>query len=201
MKGIIITLVVTAVVITGGLSYYLGPDDIAGCRTPVAVFGDRCEKVDAIVAISGGDTAARAEEAIRLYKDGWSDRLIFSGAALDRSGPSNARAMQKRALEAGVPNTSIMIEEDSESTEENAIKTVELTKSLHLERVLLVTSAYHQRRASLHFERAFGATAVIVNHPVANDNQWSSWWWMTPYGWWLGIGEVAKIVLMGATSE
>lgn len=196
MKKVLAGLAVFAFVATLGLSLYLGPDDISGCQQPETT--GRCQAVDAIIAISGGDTTARADEAIRLYKAGWSQLLIFSGAALDKTGPSNASAMRTHAIAAGVPENSIVIEETSATTAENASNTAVLARQLQLRRVILVTSAYHQRRASIEFKQAFDDGVTIVNHPVANDNQWSSWWWMTPYGWWLGIGEVIKIIALGA---
>ena len=147
--------------------------------------------------MSGGDTMARADEAITLYQNGWANVLIFSGAALDKSGPSNASAMRAHALSKGVPTDAILVEEASETTAENATNTATLTSGRELNRLILVTSAYHQRRTSLEFQRAFGPSVTIVNRPVTNDKQWSSWWWLTPYGWWLGISEVIKILVSG----
>ena len=79
---------------------YLGPDDLRGCTEPTQD-GGACDEADAIIALSGGDTNARANEAIRLYKLGWAPIIIFSGAAADPSGPSNAAAMRKIALGEG----------------------------------------------------------------------------------------------------
>lgn len=196
MKWLIAALCV-ALVLTIGLPLYLGPDDIAGCKEPET--SGKCASADAIIAISGGDTAARTAEAISLYKAGWAPKLIFSGAAADKSGPSNAEVMRKQAVSDGVPKGAITIEDLSATTAENAQNTAELVKGMGLRRVILVTSAYHQRRASIEFGKRLGSDVVIVNHPVANDDQWSSWWWMTPYGWVLGIGELIKILFAEAS--
>lgn len=198
MRKLIVLVVLFGFLATFALPLYLGPDDIAGCVEPTSA--GKCQAVDAIVAISGGDTMARADEAIRLYNAHWSNLLVFSGAALDKSGPSNAAAMRSHALAKGIPEANILIEETSTTTSENAANTAKLISGHEPRRLLLVTSAYHQRRASIEFQKAFGESVVIVNHPVANDNQWSSWWWMTPYGWWLGIGEVIKIIFSGASN-
>ena len=40
-----------------------------------------CRKADAIVVVSGGDTNARTDEAIKLYKEGWAPLIVVSGAA------------------------------------------------------------------------------------------------------------------------
>ena len=61
-----------------------------------------CRKADAIVAVSGGDTNARTDEAIKLYKEGWAPLIVVSGAAAaDKTGPSNAKAMYQRAINSG----------------------------------------------------------------------------------------------------
>jgi uncharacterized SAM-binding protein YcdF (DUF218 family) len=176
--------------------YYLGPDDLAGCgETPDNhSINTGCHQVDAIVAISGGDTSARAQEAIKLYKNGWASHLVFSGAALDKTGPSNATAMRKEAVANGVPLHAIMIEEESVNTEENAANSLALIQQQGFHRIILVTSAYHQRRASLEFDKkTVGMPLFIVNHPVRHDDQWSETWYLTPSGWWLTVSELVKV--------
>lgn len=176
---------------------YLAPDDLAKCSTtPNADPG--CQSADVIVAISGGDTRARTDEAVKLYKNGWAPKLIFSGAAADKTGPSNAKAMRERAIEAGVPKAAITTEELSENTRQNAQLSGNVLASNDDRRVILVTSAYHQRRAGLEFRNYAGLNTQIVNHPVKHDNQWSDWWWLTPTGWWLALSELVKIVLVYA---
>lgn len=196
MKGVVIAVVLLALTLTIGLPLYLGPDDLVGCQKPSTE--GRCVMADAIIAISGGDTPARTAEAILLYKEGWATRLIFSGAAADKSGPSNAEVMKEQAIASNISSSAITIDEFSSTTAENAKNTAELIRKMALKRVILVTSVYHQRRASIEFSKRLGETVKIVNHPVANDNQWSSWWWATPYGWVLGMGEVIKIMFAEA---
>lgn len=170
---------------------YLAPDDLAGCKEPSST--GKCQAADAIVAISGGDTGARANEAIKLYKAGWARHIIFSGAASDKSGPSNALVMQTAAEKQGVPAGDTIIDEAANTTAENATNVANIMSDRGFKRLIVVTSGYHQRRASLEFHRAVGSAAVIVNHPVDSDNQWSNWWWATPVGWWLSLSELLKI--------
>ena len=68
-----------------GISFYLQPNDFIGCQEIPTTGSSQCEKADAIVVVSGGDTMARTDEGIRLYKNGWADTLVFSGAAQDKS--------------------------------------------------------------------------------------------------------------------
>src|SRR6266542_2939374 len=58
---------------------------------------DPLAKSDAIVAISG-DTGARAETAIALWKQGYAPIIVFSGAAIDPESVSSAEIMRREAL-------------------------------------------------------------------------------------------------------
>ena len=177
---------------TVAIGVYLTPHDLSKCRMVLAD-SDDCAPADAIIAISGGNTPVRTAEAIRLCQDGWAERLIFSGAAADMSGPSNAEVMRRQALDAGVPTADIFTEELSQTTKENAQRTKDLLISKGIRRVILVTSAYHQRRASLEFRTLAGDGITIINHPAPDDPDWPAFWWLTPRGWWLAGGELVKI--------
>lgn len=173
-----------------GVSIYLQPNNFSKCSDSPSIEGD-CATVDAIVAVSGGDTNARTDKAIELYQKGWADTLIFSGAAQDKTGPSNAQAMAIRAESQGVPNEAILLDEYSETTEENAANSQSIFERTGIHSVILVTSGYHQRRASLEFNKRTD-DVVIMNFPT-EDRDWNSWWWVTPRGWWLASSELAKI--------
>lgn len=193
MKSLVVIIVAFFIVVVG-LSAYLAPDGLTSCDVRPDESKFDCQKVDAIVAVSGGDTTARTDQAITLYQNGWADKLVFSGAAQDKSGPSNAEAMQRRAVLAGVPASAILLDETSETTKQNAENTRSLFDKYDIHAVILVTSAYHQRRAGLEFGKRAGMDVRIINHPVASDNQWNQWWWLTPGGWWLALGEFFKII-------
>lgn len=192
MRNVLFAIAAILAITTVAIGVYLTPDDLSKCRMVLAD-SDDCAPADAIIAISGGNTPVRTAEAIRLYQDGWAERLIFSGAAADMSGPSNAEVMRRQALDAGVPTADIFTEELSQTTKENAQRTKDLLISKGIRRVILVTSAYHQRRASLEFRTLAGDGITIINHPAPDDPDWPAFWWLTPRGWWLAGGELVKI--------
>jgi uncharacterized SAM-binding protein YcdF (DUF218 family) len=194
MKLLVLALIIIPVFTILGINSYLAPNDLAACGSQ-PTFADPCEKVDAIVAVSGGDTNARTLEAIKLYKAGWADLLIFSGAARDTSGPSNAEAMRRLAKSQGVPESNILVEEASATTRENAENTQALLNQYGIDSVIVVTSAYHQRRAGLEFSSRAATDVTVRNHPVETDRQWSVQWWLTPEGWFLAGSELVKIGL------
>lgn len=196
LKYIAIGLAVIAVIIAA-ISSFLSPNDLAKCQPePNSVGG--CQKADAIISISGGNTSVRAAEAIKLYKNGWANLLIFSGAAQDESSPSNAKVMREQALAAGVPADNIVIEEDARTTHQNANNINEILRSQQISNVIIVTSPYHQRRAGFEFSRSVNGTVHVRNHPAPNDPDWSAFWWLTFRGWWLAGGELIKLIVVSA---
>lgn len=187
--AIIAAVVFVVAVLT--ISVYLGPDDLRYCTAP----GDgKCKKADAIVVLSGGDTTARTAEGVKLYQQGFGGMLVFSGAAADKSGPSNAEVMQKQAIASGVPAENTLTEETSETTGENAKNTVALLSEHGFSSIILVTSAYHQRRALLEFTH-YGASLTIRSHPVGTDKDWGTFWYLTPWGWNLAGSELVKTIV------
>lgn len=196
LRHLILYAVILFVVVSA-IGSYLGPDDLKKCQTaPSAEPG--CQTADAIVAISGGDTAARTAEAIKLYRNGWAQILIFSGAAADKSGPSNAVVMKQEAINEGIDANRIVIEDQSTTTQENAAATKSIFDQYGIKSIILVTSAYHERRATLEFEKR-APNISVRSHPVATDQQWTKLWWITPTGWYLAVGELARIVTFYVT--
>ncbi|MEK7447360.1 MAG: YdcF family protein [Patescibacteria group bacterium] len=175
---LIVIILILGVVFLFGASIYLSPQD-------------KLEKTDTIVVISGGDTDARINEGVALYMDGFSDKMLFSGAAAEGE-VSNASAMKNIAMRKGVPVKDILIEEDSRTTEENAVDVARIVKNQEFTSLILVTSPYHQRRAYEAFRGALGKDFKIINHS-AKDSQWrKADWWSNEQARFLTIGEIMK---------
>lgn len=192
IRWIIGALIVTITLIIG-ISMFLTPNNLLKCSEKPSLL-DGCKKADVIIAVSGGDTAARTQKAIDLYMDGWADKLIFSGAASDRSGPSNAAVMRDQALDQGVSEQAIYIEDQSETTKQNAEKTQDILQDKNIREAILVTSRYHMKRTMLEFQNR-AENIEFRASPADVDNQWSAWWWTTPYGWYLALSEIVKITI------
>ncbi|HEX6461707.1 MAG TPA: YdcF family protein [Candidatus Saccharimonadales bacterium] len=177
-----------------GLYQFTHVDDLKHCGAQPSASINGCQKADAIVAISGGDTKARARTAIELYHNGWADKIILSGAARDTSGPSNAMAMRQQALQAGVREQDIYTDEFAQNTNQNALGVLEVARLHSLNTIILVTSPYHQARASVMFHKAFDGYGTVRNHSTPYDSAWSEWWWMTLGGWVTLVGELISIL-------
>lgn len=181
---LIVTILILAVLFLFGASLYLSPQN-------------KLERTDVIVVISGGDTDARINEGVAMYMDGFSDRIVFSGAAAEGE-VSNASAMKNIAIRKGVPAKDILLEEESTTTKENAVDVAKIIKTEKFQSMILVTSPYHQRRAYEAFRDALGKDFKIINHS-AKDSQWrKADWWSNEQARFLTIGEIMKnLYLLG----
>ena len=147
-------------------------------------------KADAIVVLGGGmewsrdlpypdmnGAADRLWHAARLYKAGKAPVVLPTGAWEDASSVP-------LLLDLGVPAAVIRAETASRNTAENARFTAELLARMGCgRRVLLVTSAWHMRRAQLLFERAGlevipAATDYEATIVHARPDRWSLQDWL-----------------------
>lgn len=138
---------------------------------------DSLKPADAIVVLAGEQTE-RTEYGVKLYQEGWArkDRIIMAGGPLVWR-YTWAGLMKEHAMSLGVPARNILTEDLSRTTEEDALYTREILKAQGLRSIILVTSAYHSKRASLIFRRVMGSEITIINAPVEDG-------WFSLKGWW-----------------
>lgn len=184
-------MIIALVAVIVFISLFLSVDSLSNCSDVPSQL-DGCHSADIIIAVSGGDTTSRTQQAIDLYKNGWADKVLFSGAALDKSGPSNAEVMRRQAINQQVPEEDIIIEDASETTRQNANLTSEILEDMDVKSAIVVTSGYHQKRTLLEFSEQ-SPEVEFRSQQTTGDNQWSVWWWTTPHGWYLAVSEVLKI--------
>ena len=146
---------------------------------------------DVAVVMAGDPNYERTKAAVRLWHEGQVSLLVMTGG---EPGPGDSAAsLRATAIDLGVPAGRILVEEVSHSTRE-AMEAVEpLLERLGVRRVVIVTSPYHQRRASWAARRALGDVEV-VSRP-ATPSFWSpNGWWRTQAGRRLVLTEYAKLV-------
>lgn len=99
----------------------------------------------------------RINHTIELYKKGLIEEILISGGSgsLLKQELKEAPKLKEYAIASGVPADKISIEGDSRNTHENAVNTVQFLKEKNLEKdtFLLITSAFHMRRASASFDK------------------------------------------------
>jgi len=138
---------------------------------------DEIKPADVIVVLAG-EQEERVRYGTKLLEDDWArkDRIIMAGGPLVWK-YTWASLMKEQAESLGIPGKKILLEDKSRSTEEDALYTKEILQQNGFKSIILVTSPYHSKRASLIFERVMGREFKIISAPV--DESWFSiddWW-------------------------
>jgi uncharacterized SAM-binding protein YcdF (DUF218 family) len=135
-------------------------------------------EADAIVLLGGamrGDVqmgirpdmnqqADRLVHAVALYKSGAAPILLLTGGA-PAGARSGAEQMRDLLLIMGIPDNAMLLENSSRNTYENAKYSASMLESRGVRSILLVTSAFHMRRAVPLFEgTGFDVLAAPTDH-------------------------------------
>lgn len=116
--------------------------------------------------------ADRVLHTARLFKEGKVKKILISGAEFSRDGELSAtdRSLKQIFLLYGVPDSVIFVEGQSRNTYENAVFSSKIIqqKFPHA-KCLLVTSAFHIRRARACFEKVGIDTEVFSTDFYAGD--------------------------------
>ncbi len=161
---------------------------------------DPLRPADVIVALSG-DTGARTETAVELWRRGYAPLIIFAGASEDPNSVASGELMKREALTLGVPEAAILVEPSSNTTQENAREVASLMKARGLGSAILVTSPYHQRRAANLFATEFGPAKLTFTNFPARDPEWDpNTWWLHEPARTLTVVELAKLSVEVASS-
>ncbi|MBV9489185.1 MAG: YdcF family protein [Verrucomicrobia bacterium] len=98
---------------------------------------------------------SRIIEAIRLYllarKSNHQCSIVLSGGDASRTGVTEAEAYRTEMLQIGIEDSDILLERRSLNTFQNAEFTGALLRGKPFDRLFLVTSGLHLRRACLYF--------------------------------------------------
>ncbi len=121
--------------------------------------------------ILGDSSYLRSEYAIRAYRGGTFQTLLLSGGPAPGSRPESE--IMRNFLECeGIPGTSILVENRSSTTRENAIYSKPILDSLGGRKVLM-TSDYHMYRA----HRVFAKAGIqVLPRPIPDVLKRGSTW-------------------------
>ncbi len=160
---------------------------------------------DAIIVLSGSSTyLERADRAAELYRESRAPLIVLTNDGV-ASGWDNredrnplyyelsARRMQQR----GVPADRIAVAPgQAAGTYDESLLVRDFAVAHKLKRLLIVTSAYHSRRALWSMRRACEGSGIEVGIDSAPTG-WqtpSPWlWWSKRWGWKLVAGEYVKM--------
>lgn len=107
--------------------------------------------------VPGDALVARTTHAVSLWRSGKASRIAFTGGVGDW-GPAESVVGARLARDAGVPESAIVLEDRSTSTEENAR---ELRGVLGDVAIVVVTDRYHVFRCERVFGRHFSRVEVV----------------------------------------
>lgn len=150
------------------------------------------ESADAILVLSGSaEYVERTHEAAALFKNGIAPKIFLTHDGLQGSwnrqeqrNPYFSERARSELIRVGVPSEAIeILPATVESTYDEASLFVRLAGERELRSLLLVTSAYHSRRALGTFEREIQRN----DSPIEVGVQFSQSGRKTPpaYSWWL----------------
>ncbi len=140
---------------------------------------DSLEKADLITASSGPEY--RIIYAAEIYKKGLGAVLFYTGGYSEENQRSEANWSKYLAKITGVPEEAIAIDETTViSTYDEAVllqKFIEAQPEM-IHSIILVTDAYHTRRAKWIYQKVLGEGIHIIMAPVPFDRtELSKNWW------------------------
>jgi uncharacterized SAM-binding protein YcdF (DUF218 family) len=164
------------------------------------------ENADAILVLSGSATyKERAHEAARLLHGRRAQRILITNDNM--RGPWSSAEQRnlffyERSLEelknAGVPAQSVdVLLKPVTSTYEEAEVIRDYAQERGLHSILIVTSAYHSRRALWVFSRVFRDTGIRIGLSSVRTDVESpppATWWLSVRGWKLVPTEYVKMI-------
>jgi uncharacterized SAM-binding protein YcdF (DUF218 family) len=141
------------------------------------IISDEPVNIDAIIVIGGDHKPERVQRAVELYREGYAPLVIISAGTLVQEGDEwlpEAEVMRRQARLFGLPERAMLLETDSQSTFENALFTRRICEANGIDRVLLVASDYHSRRARRIFRGAYEPDIHVIVQP-AGESERSDW--------------------------
>lgn len=110
----------------------------------------------------GETTLKRLYKGWQLYNEKGFDIVVSGGIVPGADEFPVAKAMKEVLLEWGVPAAKIIIENKSKNTWQNAVNTTSILEKSNYNRIVLVTSATHMKRAMYSFKRNWQAKIIAA---------------------------------------
>ena len=161
---------------------------------------------DAIVVLSGPATyIERTDWAARLYREGRAPLVVLSNEGLrggwsktEERNPYFYELAMKELERRGVPGEDIqVVSEIGAGTYEEASRVRKHATKHNQKRLLVVTSAYHSRRALWAIRRACEGSDIqlgIDSPPPGWQTPSPGFWWLHKWGWKVVAGEYVKLL-------
>ena len=154
----VLVLLVFAIAITLVL-YALQSIWIPAAVTPLDV-GVPPKHADVIVLLGGGGVGDRVLTGAQLYDQGLAPRLLITGEPPNAENRFAAATLHDRLTNLGVPASAILVNPDATSTWDEAVAVLARLDDVGARSALIVTNAFHTRRARATFRQVQRSTAI-----------------------------------------
>jgi len=134
---------------------------------------EQAQEADVIVVLGAGLSrdgrpgyalSRRSRHAAELWHQGYADYILCTGGQAPDQSRSEADGCRQVLMWRGVPESAILLEEGSRSTEENALYSRPIIEANGWEDVILVSDSYHLFRAEILF-RTRGIPVILSPVP------------------------------------
>jgi uncharacterized SAM-binding protein YcdF (DUF218 family) len=162
--------------------YFLTPvllNRVAECL----IRDDQLVKADVIVAMGGDGRCNREKRAAELYHQGWAKNVVVSGIKYPW-GFHTGEAARAYVIKQGVPEEKILIIRDVLNTRTEAKALEALMRERGWNSAIIVTSAFHSRRATYTVEKTARDLSFLSSPVPTGDPEWA------PRAWWSRRGDV-----------
>ncbi len=144
------------------------------------VFQTSLKPADVIVVLGGGEKE-RADQGIKLFKEKYAKKIIFTGEKLDVPSLEEvhwAQLAKKEAMLKGIEEKDIIVVLESHSTYDDALLIEKIVKKYGFKSLIIVTEPYHIKRAFFVFKKRFKKSAInLMFYPVQDS-------WFSANNWW-----------------
>ncbi len=166
------------------------------------------DRAEAILVLSGSAAyVERTQKAAQLFKGGIAPKIFLTNdgtkagwSKREKRNPPYVELAEQSLIGQGVPAENIeILPTVTEGTHDEAELLAKTAKERNIKSILLVTSAYHTRRALWTFEKTMQYNDVpvelgIASPPTGEQTPPPFYWWLTVRGWNFVGGEYLKIV-------
>ena len=179
---------------------------LAWAAARALIVDDSHEDADAIVVLSGSSTyIERTTKAAELYREGRAPVIVLTDDHT-RGGWSSARQTnpyfveraQEELTRQGVPRDKITVAPGIASgTRDEAMILRDYSSAQGFRSILVVTSAYHSRRARRTLQQSFSGTGTAVGMapvPTGGQTPAPAFWWLHIEGWRSVGSEYGKLI-------
>ncbi|MEK4144318.1 hypothetical protein BSK62_26050 [Paenibacillus odorifer] len=144
---------------------------------------------DAIIILSGGE--GRMEEGTILYKKGFAPYVMLSNS---KEGISKHGDMLQTALALGIPESSILTENQARSTYQNARFSLPIMKQHGFTSAIVVSSDFHMRRVKFIFDHVYKDSGIKLTYVGADSGYNARYWWSDSYSRETTFNEYIKMI-------